>query len=282
MSASEILGEIIQGVSEIPLNGDVYFFKHPSVADRLCISKIEAKQSERGKLLGFLPKEDMVKKAIESGKWSDELEEETSKLKWLIAAEKRNLKKFSEPSLISELEGSIKRHEEEIESLANRRAKLSVGCLEDYVSSKLPAELCRQELYVDDSFSRSVDDETARKLLYPYIKKISDLTDRDSLLKAAYQSSFFDLFFIYDSLDKVFDKNIYSLSIFQKELMGYGRVLYSKLTKIPNIPDGTKNDPLKLYFYEEKMTEKENETNLRKYVESKGGPENMTAEDKLT
>ena len=102
------------------------------------------------------------------------------------------------------------------------------------------------------------------------------------MLKAAYSTSFFDLFFIYDSLDKIFNKNIYELSIFQKELLGYGKVLYSKMTKIANIPESVKNDPLKLYFYEEKMTEKENETNLRKYIESKGGPDNMTVEDKLT
>ena len=91
MSASEILGEIIQGYSEIPLGDSVYFFKHPTVAQRLSISKIESKQSKRGESLGLIPKEDLVKRAIKMGKWSEDLEKETSDLKWLIEAEKRNL-----------------------------------------------------------------------------------------------------------------------------------------------------------------------------------------------
>lgn len=282
MNTPEILGEIIQGYSELKSGSSTYFFKHPSIADRLSVGREESRLYAHGKELGFLTKDELLERAIGVGAWSKDLEEDIRMLKWVAERREAQLKKLSDPSMKAELEKSIEKDKEELLELSKRRAKLSIGSLEDYVFSKLPTDLCCNEVFYGKDFATKIEDSLKKSLITPYLEKNSELTERNNMLKAVYSTSFFDLFFIYSSFDEIFKKDIYGLTIFQKELIGYGRVLYSKLTKIANIPESVKNDPLKLYFYEEKMTDKENETNLRKYVEDRGGLENMTVADKAT
>lgn len=284
MSHSEVLAEIVQGFSVIEINNQSFFFKHPSIADRLIVSQFEKDLNIRARQIGLKTKEENIKCAILAGYWSDELEKEVEVLKWSIDKKKNSIKTLSEPSLKNSLEDSIRRDSDELFALEERRRRLQGISVEDYVSVKLPFFLCSQEVYQDPKFEHKTSELDVKSLVEPYIRKNADLTNRNTLLGAVYSPNFFDLFFIYDSLDKIFDKNIYQLSIFQRELMGYGKVLHSKLTKIMNIPEAVKNDPLRLYFYEEKDGKKEEiPTNIRKFAESiDGGIENIKPEDKIT
>ena len=281
MKHDVLLAEIIQGYSLFD-NGLV--FKHPSVSERLNLPNLEKGSYEKGRELGFITKEENVKLSISIGRWSIEKDQEIKDLEWSVSAFKRQLGKLQDPSLKLEIEDKIKRDKQSLDALLLERKTCEGVSLEDYVSSKMPITLCQLEVFEDLSFSKPIDRELARKITSQYLKKNSELLDRDQLLKAVFISSFFDLFFIYDSLYNIFSKSIYELTVFQRELLGYGRVLHSKLTKMADIPDSVKNDPVKLYLHKEKGLEKTEvvETKVRDLVESAGGLDNIKAEDKLT
>lgn len=281
MTPQEVLEEIVQGFSEI---SDGVYFKHPSLASRLALSKIESDIEKRGRELGLLNKEESLAVAIKKGLWGEDLEEEISQSSWYLERLKRNLSKVSDFSLKKELESSIEREKQRVSELSKRKREIQGICLEEYVATKLPATLSVRELFTNRGLSDPIDESKAKNTLFSYLERNSNLLDRDLLLRAAYLPSFFDLFFIYESIDNIFAKSIYELTIFQKELLGYGRVLHSKLTRISNIPEVVKNDPIKLYSFEEKDANKkeEVETNVRKLMEEKGGVENLKPEDKLT
>lgn len=280
MTPSEVLEEIVQGFSEIAPG---VYFKHPSIKDRLVLSKLEKTLFQRAKDLGLLTKEEALKKAFEKGWWTQELEAELEQSSWYLPKLKKSLEKASEFSLKRELESKIKDESAKLDSLVKRKRDSQGICAEDYVATRIPSMLCEKELFEDLTFSSKVDSEKIKGVVSLYLQKNSDLLERELLLKAVFSPNFFDLFFIYEKSDNIFGKNIYDLTVFQKELLGYGRVLYSKLTRIFNIPESIKNDPIKLYSYEEKDGKKEEvETNVRKMVEEKGGIENLRPEDKLT
>jgi hypothetical protein len=280
LSEQKILSEIIQGYSKI---GDSFFFKHPTVADRLNVSYFEEELESQARSLGFYTKEENVAKAILAGRWSEDKDEEIKVLKWDIDAKKRNLPKLQDPSLKAELESKIQKDIQALSDLQKERRTFEGISLEDYVFSKLPMKLCSREVFEDSSFSTPISHENIKIISKEYLEKNSELTKRDSLLKAVFIPSFFDLFFIFDSIDRILGKNIFEMTCFQKELMGYGKVLHSKLTRMLDIPEKVKNDPISLYLYEEKKDKKEVvETNIRKDVERIGGLDNLKPEHKLT
>ncbi len=280
MSEQKILSEIIQGHSKI---GDSFFFKHPSVADRLNISCFENELEEKARSLNYYTREENIARAILAGRWSEEKEEEIKLLKWDIDAKKRNLPRLQDPSLKAELESKIQNDIDSLVALQKERRLFEGVSLEDYVYSRLPIKLCSREVFEDPLFSIPIKYERLNFISKDYLTKNEELTQRDSLLKAVFLPSFFDLFFIYDSIDRILGKNIFEMTIFQKELMGYGKVLHSKLTRMIDIPDKVKNDPIALYLYEDKKDKKEVvETNIRKDMERIGGVDNLKPEHKIT
>jgi hypothetical protein len=282
MTGSTILTEIVDGYSEIEVQGRTLFFKHPSLADRFRLSKIEKKLKKRAEIAGLKTRKEILEDAKTKGVWTDLDEDSLESLDWLIKSRKKAKDSLSDPSERNNLEELIKRDEGELQSLFKKRERICDASLEDFVAVKTPLFLCQTEIFEDETFKTPIDSDTAKASINSYLDKWTELSNRENLLREVYSPMFFDLMFIYGNLDSIFNKNVYEFTFFQKELLGYARILHSKLTRISNIPDGVRKDPLKLYLYEEKMTEKEVETNLRKTVESKGGLKNMRPEDKIT
>lgn len=282
MSEPNILGEIIRGYSKLSSKGRTFFFKHPSVSDRLNIGEYESYLKERGREIGLLDKDQLLSRALSLGAWTKDYDDSLNSIQWTVDKKRESIKTLSDPSLKSSMQLSLERDEKELDELLNKKHKIQSPSLEDYVSLKLPYLLNRREVFFNENMTEQIDEETSKEIISLYAEKNSELLNRKNLLISAYSPNFFDLFFIYTSVDNIFNRNIYNLSIFQKELLAYGRILHSKLTNIQKIPDAVKNDPLKLYLFEEKMTQKENETNVRKMVDGWGGVDNIKPEDKLT
>ena len=282
MSEPNILGEIIRGYSKLSSKGRTFFFLHLSVSDRLNIGEYESYLKERGREIGLLDKDQLLSRALSLGAWTKDYDDSLNSIQWTVDKKRDSIKTLSDPSLKSSMQSSLERDEKELDELLNKKHKIQSPSLEDYVSLKLPYLLNRREVFFNENMTEQIDEETSKEIISLYAEKNSELLNRKNLLISAYSPNFFDLFFIYTSVDNIFNRNIYNLSIFQKELLAYGRILHSKLTNIQKIPDAVKNDPLKLYLFEEKMTQKENETNVRKMVDGWGGVDNIKPEDKLT
>lgn len=280
MSEQSILSEIIQGYSKI---GDSFFFKHPTVAERLDIACFEEELTKRGREIGLKTKDENIAIAIAEGKWSEDKEEEIKILNWEIKKFKNQVEKLQDPSIKAEFQDKLNKSISALEAIQKERRLYEGVYLEAYVFSRMPSDLCAREVFEDSSFSKPISHEKVKLISQEYLDKNAKLTERDSLLKAVFTPSFFDLFFIYDSIDNILKRNIFELTTFQKDLIGYGKVLHSKLTRMLEIPDGIKNDPIKLYLYEDKKDKREEvETNIRKDIERIGGLENMKPEHKLT
>lgn len=283
MKAEEVLGEIIDGYSEFELNGSSFYFKHPSVSNRLGLESVKRSLVKRAKEIGLLTEEEMLQNAINSGKWSKDKDDEIDSLEWVIDSKRNQVKTMQDPSLKGELERSAKRDEEELFALINEKTSLCGLTLERYVSSKLPYLLCSQEVFKDAFFNQKIDESLVKNATTIYADKCGELSDKKTLIDAAFNHKFFDLFFIYENMDNIFGKSIYDLTVFQRDLLGYGKVLYSKLTQIADIPPAVKKNPHKLYVYEkDNKNANAKEYNIRETVKQKGGIDAMRPEDKLT
>jgi len=285
VSEEFILSEIIQGYTPIEWEGITYYFKHPSVAKKLSEEPRIALVEKEAEDLGILSESELLDSAIENNLWSEEKEEEIKVLKWEIG--KKKAQKFQDPHYIESNKASIKRSEDELNILIKERESFTNYSSEHYSMLYGPISFCKEDVYLDKGFLNNVDEKLGKDLFEPYISQYNRLYNQDSLLRAAYNHSFFDLIFLTSegSPMDIFGKTIYELTIFQKMLLIYGKVLNSKL-KNYEVPDKFKKDAISLYNYDPDKDKKEDGRKVKNFrkemIENRGGLDNISAKDKIT
>lgn len=286
MSEDLLLFDILRGFSEINKDGKTFYLKHPTILDKLAEKNTFLFFQKRGRDSGLSSESELLDLAIKAGSWSNQNEELLKELEWLISKKEKVLETMRDPNMRESNKNSIKRDYERIADLKKEKADITKFSLENYVHTKIPLELCQRDVFIDPSFNERIKHEEARSLLEDYIMKYNELSDRDSLVRISYNNSFFDLIFIQSNNPlSIFGKNIYEITVFQKEILILGQILNSKLRNIPNIPDSVKKDAVKLYNYvEDKKEEKEHEEhNIRKEIQRHGSLEEaMKPENKIT
>jgi hypothetical protein len=279
--------EILAGKSRVlPENGGVFFYKHPTLFELEMSGEFKERYTLRAKQGGMLDEQEMLQAAKSNGGWSVEKEAEITELKWLAEKQEKALKKVAdEPSLLQTFQNNLNETTHRLEELRIKREALTRFSLENYVSEKVNMELFRRFIFDDEDCIEPTDQATVMSIMPTFMTKYDDLMDQDATLRRCYNPSFFELFLL-SSADplKIFGKNIYELTIFQKNLLVYSFVLRRKIDNIPDIPASVIDNPIALYNYDpdEKNGGQQEEMNIREFVNSRGGEENLKPEDYVT
>tara|TARA_Y100000114_G_scaffold38101_1_gene33717 strand:- start:6 stop:857 length:852 start_codon:yes stop_codon:yes gene_type:complete len=283
LKPEEITFQILEGVSPLNVSGETFFFKHPTIKQKLSDIKIQKDCEATGKKIGIKNEKELIDEAIDSGSWSKENEEKINDLRWLIEKTQSSIDKLSDPNLIKHNQQTVDGYKKDLEELNSKRARFTLASLENYCLSRSHSIFCERDCYViKNGETEPLRENESKKVMVAYMNTYTSLLNRDNLIKAAYNPLFFDLVYMSESPIEIFPDPINSMTVFQKDLLFYAHILSSKLKNL-EIPDSIRSNPVELFnFKPKKDGEKEKqEFNPRKFVESKGGLEKMKPEDKL-
>ena len=283
MSVEKIVSEILEGVSPLIASSETFFFKHPTLKEKLKDFEVIERCKKDGAKKGIKSEQELIEIAIKSNSWSEENEEKIEDLTWLVEKTTASIQKLSDPNLVKNNKKVLDGYKRELASLGEDRAKITSMSLENYSLSRSHQIFCERDCYyIKNGKQKKIVDDFSKKILPHYINCHSRLVNKENLLKSAYTPYFFDLVFMSKSPLEIFPDPLQKMTIFQKDLLFYANVLSSKLKNM-DIPDAIRADPIAIYNFkpkEESVNQKE-DFNPRKFVQSKGGLEKMKPEDKL-
>lgn len=276
------LFEILQGSSVLKTEGSSFYFKHPTIVEKLEESFLEEEFKERGRSLSLQSEEEILEELIESGRYDKELVDEEKDLIWVIDKKRKLTSTLSDPNLVKSNEESIKNDLERLKAIQTTKASFLTNSLEKYISSRTFRTSLRQHCYLDKNFKQNIPEDDLNKYIESYADKYSTFIDIENIIKAAYLPEFFDLLFLSEDPSFLFSITAKEMTMFQKDLLTCGKFLYSKIKNLEGIPSHIKKDPIKLYHWTPNKRQEGEEINIRKHVEGKGGVKNMKPEDKIT
>lgn len=286
MSKDNSLYEIFQGVSRLlPETGEVFFYKHPTIVEMEMEMELDEKFTLRAKKNGLKTEQELLIYFKKSGLWTDEEEEKLKQLSWLIDKQTKMLKKYvDEPSIFNELNQTLRETQKDYLSLESKKESLTRFSLEEYVARKINYALFSSFIFKDKKCKTLIEKNDLPKVSQIFMEKYKSLSDRDKTLWRCYNNSFFEMYLIAKNNPmEIFGKNIYEMTIFQKNLLVYSSILRQKIENLSNIPQDVINNPVKLFDYDPNRKVKETETfSIKDIVEKAGGLEKMEAKDKLT
>tara|TARA_Y100000114_G_scaffold90083_1_gene83647 strand:+ start:1987 stop:2835 length:849 start_codon:yes stop_codon:yes gene_type:complete len=282
VSQEDILSEILEGVSPLANSGETIFFKHPTIREKIKDFKIIEECKKDGAKKGIKSEEQLIQTAIRSHSWSEENEDKIKDLQWLIEKSESSISKLSDPNLITHNQQTVDGYKKELNDLNKSRSKIVNTSLENYSLSRSHIIFCKRDcFYIKKGKKKNLTEGFPKQILWDYIRCYSKLSNRDNLIKAAYNSYFFDLVYMSKSPLEIFPDPLKKITIFQKDLLFYGNILSSKIKNM-EIPDSITKDAIALYnFKPEDKSKKDKDFRTRNFVQSKGGLEKMKPEDKL-
>lgn len=283
IESSLILLEIMRGYSRFTYNKKNYFFKHFRVYDSLKLVEFELDAFDSAIDSGIKSEEDLIKNGIKLNFWSEEEESSIKNLKWMVSKSEAASSKIVDKNSRKAFDESIDKQRAELKELEDRRSSLVGHSAENLASRRKINEEVHRNLFKDEDLTIHVDKDDLHFLIPFIYDEMNKFSDQNNMLKAAFNSSFFDSYSLMsENPFQLFKSSIFEISIWQKNLLFYSSVLLAKL-KNHDVPDDIREDPLKLYNFSPKDNDKSDNTvthgvsDLRAKMAEKGGK--LTAED---
>ena len=281
--SSQVLLEIARGYSIFTVNKKKYYFRHFSIEDMLELDEFETTQLGVAKKKGIKSETELIKNAMKYGSWTQQEEDKISSLEWTISNSTRILNKINDPISRKSFSDQIEGQRGEVNTLLEKKNKISSYSAETLAQQKRLSKMILNSLFYDKEFETKVEDQDIESLGGLIFSKFAELANKDNLLKASFLTYFFDVFMSTKNSLSLFNSDFMGLTIFQKGLISYSRVLLNKI-KNTKIPEEIYGDPVKMFDYEEKEEVEENTTHGIEDIKNKmkaGGGE-LKAEDLLS
>lgn len=283
IESSLILLEIMRGYSRFTYNKKNYFFKHFRVYDSLKLVEFELDAFDSAIDSGIKSEEDLIRNGIKLNFWSEEEESSIKNLKWMISKSEAASSKIVDKNSRKAFDESIDKQRAELKELEDRRSSLVGHSAENLASRRKINEEVHRNLFKDEDLTIHVDKDDLHFLIPFIYDEMNKFSDQNNMLKAAFNSSFFDSYSLMsENPFQLFKSSIFEISIWQKNLLFYSSVLLAKL-KNHDVPDDVREDPLKLYNFSPKDNDNSDNkvthgvSDLRAKMAEKGGK--LTAED---
>ena len=275
--------DILRGYSILKKDGRIIYLKHFSVMEYAALEEIEREHLELAVKYGIKTEEGLIERAISLGSWKKEEEKELKDGVWEIDKLEKAARKITDKREKKAFLDSADPQRERVETLRKKRRSITSHSAEGYAAEKRIKALLEDMFFKDREFTEKLSDKETAKFATEGFLIVSKFFERDVLLHAAYNPSFFDLFSIHSSDPSgLIGKSIYEISVFQSRLLSFANALLSRLKNMADIPESVASDPVKLYTYEEAENKGGNVTegidDLKQKMKRKGS---ITTEDLL-
>jgi len=277
VNISVCLLDVLRGYSKIVANNKTYYFRHFRIYDDLELSEFESEAFLAALKRGIKSKSELLEIAISKGFWTKQEEESVKSLEWVIDKSETALSKVSDYMARKAMENSINEDKKKLKDLLDKKNSIIAHCAENLASKKKYTKTLEDNLFEDEEMTKNINREDLFYLIPKMGEKIEQIGSRDNMLKMAYDASFFDIYSnMYRNPFDIFKTDIYSISLWQKNLISYASVLLNKL-KNYDMPTEIKSDPLKVYKFNPKTEESKDKSvvhgvdDLRQKMAKKGG-----------
>lgn len=278
-----LLLDVIRGYSKIQSKNQTFYLKHFLAYESLQLEEFEQEALNEAIKKGIKSEKEIIEDAIKRGHWSVKEEESIKSIGWMIEKSESAASKITDNIAKKSFEASISKQKEELEELQSRRNSLTAHSANKLAKRKKIYKEVAGNLFKDEQMTVNIDRDDIFDLMPVVSEKISKFHNTNLILKMAYSPTFFDVYcLMYRQPHKIMGSNIFNISIWQKSLLFYASILLNKL-KNYNVPDGVREDPIKLYKYSEKEQSNDGSRvthgidDLRAKMAEKGGK--LTAED---
>ena len=280
---SLILLDILRGFSKISYGDDYLYLKHFVVYDDLHLTEMELQSFNSAIKMGVKNEDDLIKNAIEKKFWSKEEDETIKSLKWLIDKSNQSLSKVSDWNLRKSLQNSISSDQDKLESLTKKKQSIISHSAESFASRKRNTKTLLDNIFIDEEMKTKIEEDNLFDVMPLINQKVSQFINPDNIIKAAFDPYFFDLYSLNESNPMgIINKDIYTITLWQKNLLVYASILFNKLKNM-DIPDSIREDPVKVYKYQGQAEQKTGENvvhgveDLKEKMKQKDGK--LSAED---
>ena len=282
--ASSVLLEVLRGYSVLDCGGKDVFFKHFYYCDYLALDEYEYKQFKVAVKNGIKTEEKLIETAISKNYWSKALEEKIQSLEWMISKSEQAASKITDNIQKLAFEKSISKQRDELSQLKNKRLSIVQYSAENCAAGKRSSKLLEESLFYDKEFYKPLQPEDLASVIDDFKIKLSQLNNEDNLLRAAFDNSFFDIFSMsYRDPLSIIKRDIFNITVLQKNLLGYAHLLLNKLKNV-DMPEDVKRDPRKILEFSKSETDSakksEGVEDLREKMAKRGGK--LKAEDLLS
>lgn len=283
--ADLLIVDILRGYSIIRNKDKKAFLKHFSVLEYLQLDEFEEESYEDAIKSGIKSEQQLIDNAVDLGFWSEQLEEESKSLKWLMEKHENALNKIKDRGQKILFEKSNEETKKRFEEIQQKRNNIVGFSAENLALRKRTAMLIDNSIYKDTTFQENIDEEDKEGFSLSCFVKIQDLFLRENLIRASYTNTFFESFvYQYKNPISLFNKDLCSLTLFQSKILTFANVLLNKIRNTEKIPENILSDGVKLYNFDPKdKANGENVTegidDLKQKMKQKG---KVTSEDLLS
>jgi len=278
-----LLLDILNGYSKIKYDNKSFYFKHFLIFEELKLSQFEIDSFDSAIKNGIKSENDLLENAIKKGFWSEEEDSSIKNLKWLIENSEKAISKVSDNAIKKSMMNSLDKDKEKLSELEGRKLSIVKHSAENLASRKKQSKTLQDNIYVDEDLTEHVDKDYLFYLVPVIGNKIEEINNKNNMLKMAYSQFFFETFaLMYRDPLKMINKDLYNMSIWQKNLLSYASALFNKVRNL-DMPDDVREDALKVYNFTPKEEDPSKEkvthgvSDLREKMSQKGGK--LTAED---
>ena len=278
-----LLFDILNGYSKIKYDNKSFYFRHFLIFEELKLSQFEIDSFDSAIKNGIKSENDLLENAIKKGFWSEEEDSSIKNLKWLIENSEKAISKVSDNAIKKSMMNSLDKDKEKLSELEGRKLSIVRHSAENLASRKKQSKTLQDNIYVDEDLTEHVDKDYLFYLVPVIGNKIEEINNKNNMLKMAYSQFFFETFaLMYRDPLKMINKDLYNMSIWQKNLLSYASALFNKVRNL-DMPDDVREDALKVYNFTPKEEDPSKEkvthgvSDLREKMSQKGGK--LTAED---
>lgn len=253
--------EILQGYSEVVVNGNRLYIKHADNTISNLSSLEHQKALERATNMGVATEKERIDDLVKNGIWSKEKEKQTADLKFILSTLKTNREKEMLPSRKAQYQSEIEKKILEINTLLAEKIELLGLTAESYAMQKLNEFIVINSFYKDTSLKTKyiIDEDDEIKDLYDLVGAYSRLSltlNEESIKYIACSTSFLNFFMLSTSAFEFYGVPIKNLTVYQIDLYYRGNYYKSILENMSDrIPEAIREDPVKLVeFFENRKT----------------------------
>lgn len=246
----KVFSEICAGFSIYRLNNKTVYIKHFSVIDNLEIDYYYDTSYKEFISRGILTEQEKLDFLIKNGLWlskDEELIKNTREVLRDLYQSKRKVYKLSDITFYSE---EIRKNEEYLGGLLNKKYELIGDTAESEAQKKSDLLLIQKSFFSDQSLKTplySTDQfeylsiHETNKLFDLYQTVNSDVSD-NTIRKISVQRFFHDLFFLSENVKDFFGECISKLTHHQVKLLTYGHH-FKNILQNANVPDDILDSP---------------------------------------
>lgn len=280
-----LLLDVLRGYSKIKFKSKCYYLKHFTVFESLQLDEYQSECLDDAIKKGIKSEDQLLELAISRKSWSLEEDAQIKNLKWLINKSESAASKIVDDFARKSFESSISKQKEELSELESRKLSLVAHSAESFAVRKRNYKEIKSNLFEDLEMKENVDEDVFFDIMDLVDSKISEINNRENIIKMAYNSLFFDTYcLMYRQPNEMINKNVFNITLWQKDVLSYSSLILNKL-KNYDMPDSIVQDPLAICKYKPKKEDSGGSENkvthgmddLRAKMAEKGGK--LTAED---